>query len=58
MYISLSILTYMCYRGAVRTQARKLPPGGGGERTARGHIIIIEHCYFGDTTSVSKRTVS
>ena len=24
----LSILTYMCYRGAVRTQARKLPPGG------------------------------
>ena len=56
--MSLSILTYMCYRGAVRTQARKLPPGGGGERTARGHIIIIEHCYFGDTTSVSKRTVS
>ena len=34
--MSLSILTYMCYRGAVRTQARKLPPGGGRGTDSKG----------------------
>ena len=34
--MSLSILTYMCYRGAARTQARKLPPGGGMGTDSKG----------------------
>ena len=34
--MGLSILTYMCYRGAARTQARKLPPGGGMGTDSKG----------------------